>query len=431
MWGRTLSTTANHDNLSPMIRSTCLLVSSMILILTIRAQDCGPIDYITPQFAVEVETGVLYGTAPRFDGGTDSLRMNIHRPVGDGVSDRPLLIAVHGGAFIGGDRSDMDQVCSWYAARGYVAATVSYRLGFYPPVILPNPFAYDAAEVVRASYRAQQDVKGAIRFLRERHTVDQSSLENVYLYGVSAGGITAMHVAYATEAANKPAACGAIGPVDHGAQQYQRADLGSIEGLLNVNGYDASVKGCVSYFGGLLDTAFIGSATEPALFTYHQTGDPIVGCGHQQALWGAPLGVGANYPWLYGSCAIDPHMQQLSFDADRYEFHPYTGADHDIHDIPLVDGWAAEFLARQFCGGITSIAGGTQTSEAIVIQRGGNLEVVSTDPVQELRLVDSRGRSAAAGNNRILATGHLASGVYVLAIRTTRSVTIQRVLITP
>ena len=75
--------------------------------------------------------------------------------------------------------------------------------------------------------------------------------------------------------------------------------------------------------------------------------------------------------------AIDPHMQQLGFDTDRYEFHPYTGAEHDIHDIPLVDGWAAEFLARQFCGGNTSIAGGTQTAEAIVIQRGGNLEVVS------------------------------------------------------
>lgn len=120
------------------------------------AQDCM-IDYIS-QFAVEVEENVLYGTAERSDGVTDLLRMNIHRLVT--VGDRPLLIAVHGGAFISGDRSDMDELCDRYAARGYVAASVSYRLGFHPPLGLPTLYAHDEAEVLRASYRAQQDVKG-------------------------------------------------------------------------------------------------------------------------------------------------------------------------------------------------------------------------------------------------------------------------------
>ncbi|MBL7950594.1 MAG: alpha/beta hydrolase [Flavobacteriales bacterium] len=391
------------------------------------AQDCGAIDYITPQFTVEVEYDVLYGTAERFDGGTDSLRMNIHWPVGDGVNERPLLIAVHGGAFISGDRSDMDELCDRYAARGYVAATVSYRLGFHPPAGLPTPYAYDEAEVLRASYRAQQDVKGAIRFLRGRHDLDQSSAENVFVYGVSAGGITGMHVSYATAEEERPASSFALPAVG----QFQRNDLGAIAGALHVGEHGAEVKACVSHLGALLDTALVGSSEDPALFTYHQTGDPIVGCGHQQALWGAPLGIGANYPWLFGSCAIDLRMHNLGFTAERYEFHPHTGTAHDIHDVWSVDGLAAVFLARQFCAPDTRVADAVSGSFSTILQEEGSLRVLSIEPVVELLLMDGHGRSVSMAKGPLLTVRGLSTGVYMLGVRTPGAYAVHRVLITP
>lgn len=403
-----------------MLRSASYLLPLLYLPTVLQAQDCDTVDLITPQFSVEVEEDVLYGTAILYNGEVDSLYMNIHRPVGDGMSERPLLIAIHGGAFMSGDREDMDELCGWYAARGYVAATVSYRLGLHPPAILPNPYAYDEAEPVRAAYRAQQDVSGAIRFLRARHEVDRSSLENVFLYGVSAGGIAAMHVAYATEENDKPAACAALDVVDHGTAQYPRPDLGPVAGLLNLNGYDARVKACVSHLGALLDTALVGSVDEPALFTYHQTGDPIVGCGHERGLWGAPLGIGANYPLLFGSCAIDPRMRNLGFGEDRYEFHPYTGSEHGIHDILLVDGLAAAFLARQSCSPTTAtneteaiadiLTYPSPASDLITVRHG-----LSGTTTLQLLTMDGRTLSRAVGTT--LAVGDVAAGSYLLNIR--------------
>lgn len=390
--------------------------------LSAGAQDCNTIDHVTRQFDVNAEYDVLYGTAVRFDGGTDSLWMNIHKPIGDGSTERPLLVAIHGGAFISGDRSEMDELCRWYAERGYVAATVSYRLGFHGMGLLAPPFAYDAAEVIRSAYRAQQDVKGAIRFLRSRQAEDSTSTDNVFVCGVSAGGIAALHATYATGTDERPPSCGAIEAVNHILNVYPRPDLGPIEGDLNP-GPSSSVKACVSYFGAVLDTALIGSVEDPALFTYHQTGDPVVGCGHQQALWGMPLGVGANYPWLFGSCAIDPHMQQLGFGADRYEFHPHVGTGHSIHDIELVDGWAAQFLAGQFCG-TTSIVTEDLTGTDVTVHPNpaqDRITVRSGDPVLGLRLMDLRGSLVAEGTGSTLDVRALTEGLYLLRVTTQAS----------
>lgn len=394
---------------------TTIALCSGLLSFTAFTQNC-PYDYVTRQFDVSVESGVLYGTAPRFDGGTDSLRMNIYKPVGDGVAQRPLFVAVHGGAFLGGHRNDMNELCQWYAERGYVAATISYRLGFYSPALLPNPYAYDQAEVVRAAYRAQQDVKGAIRFLRARQAQDSTHAENVFVCGVSAGGITAMHVAYATANEERPAACAAIGTVDLIGQQIQRPDLGPIDGELNL-GESAGVKACVSYFGGLLDTTMIDANTDPALFMYHQTGDPVVGCGYQQGLWGMPLGVGGNYPWLYGSCAIDPHVQQLGFTSERYEFHPYTGNQHDIHDIPVVDGWSAIFLARQFCStGTFTEEVGTQRQVHVYPNPATDVVRTTRNGNVRLRLLDLDGRLVRSATGTEMSVLDLAAGTYVLEV---------------
>lgn len=381
------------------------------------AQSCA-YDYVARQFDVQVESDVFYGTALRYDGGVDSLRMNIFKPVGDDVTARPVLVAVHGGSFVGGHRNEMNTICSWYAQRGYVAVTVSYRLGFHPPALLPNPYAYDQAEVIRAAYRAQQDVKGAIRFLRDRSEVDSSDVLNVSVMGVSAGGITALHVAYATDEEEKPASCGATSAVNQFLTQYPRPDLGPVNGTLHP-GPDASVNACVAYFGGILDTAMIGSADDPALFTYHQIDDPVVGCGHRQGLWGMPLGLGGNYPWLFGSCAMDPYVQSLGFTPMRYEFHPYAGNAHDIHDLPLVDGWAAEFLARQFCSPSTALPSEASTAAPLLFPNPAWERInVTLDgaAILHLTLRAMDGRIVAQSSSSSIAVGQLAVGHYLLEI---------------
>jgi para-nitrobenzyl esterase len=421
-----------RDDLISCSMHSSLLPFALLLPLlgAAQTQNCT-YDYITRQFNVAVENDILYGVAERFDGGTDSLRLNLFKPIGDGVTQRPLFVAVHGGAFIGGNRNEMNEICRWYAERGYVAATISYRLGFYAPPILSTPYAYDQAEVIRAAYRAQQDVKGAIRFLLARSEQDSTDVENVSVCGVSAGAITAMHVAYATADMEKPAACNAGTPVNHILVQYPRPDLGPIDGTLNT-GTSATVNACVAYFGGILDTAMIDAPTDAALFTYHQTGDPVVGCNYQQALWGLPLGLGSNYPWLFGSCALDPYIQQLGYTADRYEFHPHTGNAHDIHDLPLVDGWAAEFLARQFCDQNTAVAS-IQDTEVLMYPNPARERIMVEVPGArsvKLTLRDPAGRLIRTTVGNWMDVADLTEGLYFLRVDAASRSTTRQVIVT-
>jgi len=314
-------------------------------------------------FDVQAESDLWYGNATRFNGASDSLRLNLFKPVGDGQEERPLVIAIHGGGFSAGNRNELNDYCNTLASMGWSCATISYRLGFYGTGIVEPPYAYDPNEVRRAMYRAMQDAKGAIRYLKARHIQDSTSTTNVLLVGFSAGAITALHAAHLDRPEEKPAGANAIGQVQHFLNFYPRPDLGAVDGDLNVqNGFDASVLGVVNTFGALLDTAYIESADGPALYSYHQTLDPVVGCGFQRPYWGVGLGVPDNYPYLYGSCAIDPRVLGLGFAPGRYKFTLHPGNEHDIHDPVGILLESLQWMRELFCGLSTSTAPVAPTS---------------------------------------------------------------------
>ncbi|MBL0128020.1 MAG: carboxylesterase family protein [Flavobacteriales bacterium] len=330
------------------LRARSIACLSVIGVSGLFAQDCS-IPFTTPQFGVQQELDILYGSAVRYNGATQELRLNLFKPVGDGQTQRPLIILIHGGGFTGGDRADLNAMCQDLASKGWAAATISYRLDFYGTWLLSSPWAYDPAEVIRAAYRAQQDARGAIRFLKVRSAMDSTSTTNVMLMGFSAGAIAALHVAYVDVPSEKPASCGAIGNVVHFLTQYPRPDLGPIGGTLNLNGMTDKVLAVASNYGGLLDTTLVSGPLDPALYMYHQSGDPVVGCNYQKGLWGMPLGVGDNYPYLYGSCVIDTRVQHLNPAPGRYLYHPYIGNEHAVHDPAGILLETTQFLRDLFC----------------------------------------------------------------------------------
>jgi alpha/beta superfamily hydrolase len=296
------------DPIPTIVQRSLHLILVLLSGLCATAQDCS-IPFTEPLFEVQERSDIWYGNAPRFNGGSDSLRLNLFTPIGDGQTERPLVIAIHGGGLIEGHRNELNDYCRIMASMGWAAATVTYRLGYYGTGILDPPYAYDPNEMRRAIFRAMQDAKGAIRFLKGRHEEDSTSTNNVLLAGFSAGSITAMHAAYLDQPEEKPAAAFAIGDVQHFFDFYPRPDLGSIDGDLNQNGSNASILGVSNFFGALLDTTFIGSATDPALYSYHQTMDPVVACGLNRPYWGIGLGIPDNLPYLFGSCMLDLRVQ--------------------------------------------------------------------------------------------------------------------------
>jgi acetyl esterase/lipase len=126
--------------------------------------------------SVSVTPDVEYGK-----GGGESLKLDLYQPKRlEGKA--PGLILIHGGAWKGGRRTDYRYYCVRLAERGYVVATISYRL------------------VKTATFPAAvQDAKCAVRWLRanaEKYHVDPN---RIGVMGGSAGGHLAMMVGYSPD----------------------------------------------------------------------------------------------------------------------------------------------------------------------------------------------------------------------------------------
>jgi acetyl esterase/lipase len=98
------------------------------------------------------------------------LQVNLARPK-DANGPLPAILCIHGGGFRAGTRDGYNQLCLKLAQRGYVAATVTYRLA--PKYQFPA---------------AVYDVKAAVRWLRANAAKYHIDPDRIGVTGGSAGG---------------------------------------------------------------------------------------------------------------------------------------------------------------------------------------------------------------------------------------------------
>ncbi|MBK8847331.1 MAG: T9SS type A sorting domain-containing protein [Bacteroidetes bacterium] len=395
------------------------------------------LNYVDQQYNFVKEASVLYGVDNQYNGANTNLYMDIYKPVGDNNTSRLILMFIHGGGFVQGTRQEMDQMCIDFAKRGYVTATIDYRLGFYQP-----SFYHHLLLTIRQRWcglpRAVQDAHGAMRFLKGRAAQDSSNVNLAFVGGASAGSITAMHMTYVDKLAEEPPAAGSISNVVTNTLNVPRPALGSIFGVLNQNGQNSQVQAVVNIFGALLDTLLIETANDVPLFSYHQTGDPVVACDNKKGLWGMPLGIGQNYPYLYGSCSIEPRMQTLGFTAQHYQSIIYTGNTHGIHDAVLLDTTAAIFLAQRIQEIFSiSIPESKQLIATVFPNPANNIITIQTNVLDgvTVSIYDAMGKLCFDDNvtssepSFNISTASLNSGLYTLKVTSNKSELVRKVLI--
>jgi arylformamidase len=93
----------------------------------------------------------------------------------DGAGPRPLLIAIHGGGWVGGDKKQSPNAVRPWLAKGISYAAINYRLTGTAP--LPAP-VHDAAR--------------AVQFLRTKAAEWNINPDRIALTGGSAGACTSM-----------------------------------------------------------------------------------------------------------------------------------------------------------------------------------------------------------------------------------------------
>ena len=149
---------------------------------------------------VEEILDIQYGT-----GGERKLQLDLYLPKGR-TKATPAIIFIHGGAWKSGKRSDMKFYCVKFAEKGYVTATVTYRL--MDEALFPAPV---------------QDVKCAVRWLRANAAKYMVDPEHMVASGNSAGGHLSMMIGY--------------------------SDDPSLEGSGGNNGVSSHVSAVVNFYG--------------------------------------------------------------------------------------------------------------------------------------------------------------------------------------
>lgn len=203
----------------------------------------APLRYRDEVFAgVDTTPDLVYGSAVDQRGNPTTLRLDVYEPAGDAAATRPAIVFVHGGSFRFGSRTSPEIVdqANYFARRGYVVASISYRLA-------PNGCTSVTAECVEAIIDAREDAQAAVRYLRANAATLRVDTSRLAIGGTSAGAITAIGVAY-----------GADLPGDSGNP-----------------GYSAAVRGAQSVSGAAIFNGYIDSTDAPVLM-FHGTADALV-----------------------------------------------------------------------------------------------------------------------------------------------------------
>ncbi len=362
--------------------------------------------YTIPQYSITKDSAVLVGTVTNYCNFNYDIKVNIYKPLGDFNNDRPVAIFVHGGGFVSPDNfneGNMNAFAQDFAKRGYVGVSIDYREGMhlipysqgYPyPVGLGilldwdgAPYAADSAEVYRAGYRAQQDLKAVIRFMKKRNLQDSSNTCKYFLGGHSAGAITILTATFLDQESEKPAQGGPLAnasnpnwlnnflqingpenkddlaylrqnppPLNYDlASCYTRPDLGPVAGTLHTDaGYDTRVLGIAPLAGALVDTTLLNVQTfKPAIFFYHIAVDQVVPYTSGKPfpflcdlLYPCP---NSNWPKVYGSNFLYNKLNQIGYPAAKQLWTFDNGGNPlNSHDILPYPSTVADSMAKFF-----------------------------------------------------------------------------------
>jgi len=227
------------------------------------------------------------------------LEMDLYIPAGDTIGKRPILVLVHGGAFIIGDKksSTMEAIGQYFAQRGFVVASINYRLGY-----MFVPGSYHLLE--RSIYRAVQDTRAALRFIVHFSNHYRIDVNNIFLAGNSAGGFIAMKTAFMKEHSKFASVKGVpfmlqedLGCLDCSGNQYQNA---------------FSLKGVINLWGGLTDIRMIEPLDSTSLLLIHGNADPIIPYDYDYPFANISTEISSFFSRrIYGSNAIHEYMNAL------------------------------------------------------------------------------------------------------------------------
>ena len=178
---------------------------------------------------------------------SDTLKLDVYSPKKDKITDRPLLLLVHGGGFAGGKRYNPleKKFSSTMAKKGYVVASMSYRLVRKGLGFGCNTPAKEKLETFRL---ATEDVLKATNYLIQKSDVLGFDPNEIILIGSSAGAEAVLNTVF---------------------MRYHRAFKDLPYGKTHF-------AGVISFSGAIVNVEYITRATALPTLLFHGAKDNLV-----------------------------------------------------------------------------------------------------------------------------------------------------------
>jgi len=130
--------------------------------------------------------------------------LDVWQPTNSTGGPFPIVMTVHGGAFVSGDAEMVDPPNAYFAERGFVAFAVQYRLakdkGLYPKALrrwspkTTQPKAH-WTPFAQTMYPAVRDIKAALRWIHAHASEYNADISSLTLQGGSAGATAVIELA--------------------------------------------------------------------------------------------------------------------------------------------------------------------------------------------------------------------------------------------
>jgi len=257
----------------------------------------GATPFLDPLFEFKEVENITYGTAKSEDA-TMPLLLDVYQPVAtDKLPQKlPAMILAFGGGWKKGskDTKYIRDLCGYYAARGYVAISIQYRIAKDNPPALPGPApSPETSDLFRLMNAAFQDTCDAVRWVRKNADPYAIDPNRIAIGGVSAGAFNSLSAAF----------CDAT-----------------------ITGPDAKVAAVISLMGAIGANHI--DENDPPVFIAHGTSDNV-----------------APYAMVQGM------VQQLDKVKATFSFYPVEGVAHRLQTIldTEFDGKTVMSHSLDFC----------------------------------------------------------------------------------
>lgn len=186
------------------------------------------------------------------------LKLDVYYPKTDLFKNRPLVMLIHGGGFYIGSKASACEaaLATSLAKRGYLVASIDYRLGFK---LIPS-------DIELSAYRAIQDAHAALRFLAHNAKGLGIDPTQVYIGGTSAGAVASLNTAFMKnderpERILKAGEEGVLGKIEESGNKYTAT---------------FNIKAVVNMWGAVADVNVIDKDEKIPVISIHGTADDIV-----------------------------------------------------------------------------------------------------------------------------------------------------------